>query len=199
MSVAVLNTNANVSGKTLLLAENADTITGLKTFDRDPSAPFAVTSGSAVVTNLDADKLDGQDGTYYRTAANDINEFTSIAFVAGNFTATGGGTWTLTSPDQVTFGYFKSGKKVTLIVVLDATSVAGTVSKLNIAAPFTAAKKAAVPALVFNNSGSIASLCIADIAASSATIAIELAASGNFTASANLTYVRFELTYEATT
>lgn len=35
------------------------TITGLKTFDRDPAAPFAVTAGSAVVTNLDADFLDG--------------------------------------------------------------------------------------------------------------------------------------------
>lgn len=63
MSVLVLNNDANVSGKTLLLAENADTITGLKTFDRDPSAPFAVSASSAVVTNLDADKLDGLDGS----------------------------------------------------------------------------------------------------------------------------------------
>ncbi len=39
--------------------DDAQTITGTKTFDLDPSAPFAVTSGSAVVTNLDADKVDG--------------------------------------------------------------------------------------------------------------------------------------------
>jgi len=31
---------------------DAQTITGLKTFDRDPAAPFAVTSGSAKVNNL---------------------------------------------------------------------------------------------------------------------------------------------------
>ncbi len=37
------------------------TQTGLITFDRDPSAPFAVTSGSAKVSNLDADLLDGKD------------------------------------------------------------------------------------------------------------------------------------------
>lgn len=37
----------------------AETVTGLWTFDRDTSAPFAVTSGSAVVTNLDSDMLDG--------------------------------------------------------------------------------------------------------------------------------------------
>lgn len=35
------------------------TQTGLITFDRDPSAPFAVTSGSAVVPNLDAEKVGG--------------------------------------------------------------------------------------------------------------------------------------------
>lgn len=33
--------------------------TGLMTFDRDPLAPFAVTSGSAMVANLDAEKVGG--------------------------------------------------------------------------------------------------------------------------------------------
>lgn len=70
MSVSVLNTTSGLSGKTLVLAESTATITGLHTFDLDPSAPFAVTSGSAAVTNLDADKLDGQDGTYYTNATN---------------------------------------------------------------------------------------------------------------------------------
>lgn len=37
----------------------SETITGLWTYDRDPNAPFAVAAGSAVVTNLDADLLDG--------------------------------------------------------------------------------------------------------------------------------------------
>ena len=36
------------------------TQTGLITFDRDPAAPFAVTSGSAMVANLDAQYLNGQ-------------------------------------------------------------------------------------------------------------------------------------------
>lgn len=63
MSVSITNTDANVSGKTLVIAENAQTITGLQTFDRDPSAPFAVSASSAVVTNLDADKWDGKNYT----------------------------------------------------------------------------------------------------------------------------------------
>jgi len=41
------------------------TQTGLITFDRDPSAPFAVSSGSAKVTNLDADLLDGLNSTAF--------------------------------------------------------------------------------------------------------------------------------------
>lgn len=45
------------------------TQTGLITFDRDPLAPYVVTSGSAKVTNLDADKLDGLDSTAFAQIA----------------------------------------------------------------------------------------------------------------------------------
>ena len=61
-TISVLNTSANLSGKTLLAAENDYTITGNMTYDRDPSAPFTVTASSAKVSNLDADKLDGVEG-----------------------------------------------------------------------------------------------------------------------------------------
>ena len=44
------------------IGSTAQTITALWTFDRDPSAPFAVSSGSAVVTNLNADMVDGIEG-----------------------------------------------------------------------------------------------------------------------------------------
>jgi hypothetical protein len=63
--VTLANTSANMSGKTAVLAERDQTITGLQTFDRDPSAPFAVSASSAVVTNLDADKLDGLEATAF--------------------------------------------------------------------------------------------------------------------------------------
>ena len=59
MSITVLNTDAGLSAKTIVNAEDGQTVTGLKTFDRDPSAPFAVSASSAVVTNLDADSVDG--------------------------------------------------------------------------------------------------------------------------------------------
>ena len=58
------------SGSDESFSASALIITGLWTFDRDPLAPFAVTSSSAVVTNLDADLLDGQHGSYYLARAN---------------------------------------------------------------------------------------------------------------------------------
>jgi hypothetical protein len=63
--IQVANTDADLSGNTVVTEENAYTITGLHTFSRSTNAPFAVVSGAAVVANLDADKLDGQTGSYY--------------------------------------------------------------------------------------------------------------------------------------
>jgi hypothetical protein len=71
MSITVLNTDAGLSGKTIANLEDGQTVTGLKTFDRDPNAPFAVSAASAVVTNLDADKLDGLEGAAYFVKATD--------------------------------------------------------------------------------------------------------------------------------
>lgn len=70
MSVTVTNTTASLTGKTLLKAEDSQTITGQKTFDIGASSPFLVNVGAAKVSNLDADKLDGQEGTYYTNASN---------------------------------------------------------------------------------------------------------------------------------
>lgn len=78
-TISVANTSTNLSGKTLLAAERDNTITGQQTFSRAPSAPFVVQAGSAVVSNLDADKVDG-----YEAAA--------LAVLAENETVSGA--WT---------------------------------------------------------------------------------------------------------
>lgn len=69
MAVTVLNTTASLSGKTLAKLEDAQTITGAKTFDLGASAPFICVAGSAKVTHLDADYLDGEDGADFHDAA----------------------------------------------------------------------------------------------------------------------------------
>lgn len=70
MSVTVLNTTSSLSGKTLAKLEDTQSFTGSKTFDLGAAAPFVVVSGAAKVSNLDADKLDGQEGAYYQDPAN---------------------------------------------------------------------------------------------------------------------------------
>lgn len=69
MAVTVTNTTASLTGKTLLKAEDAQTITGQKTFNIGASSPFLVNVGALKVDNLDADKLDGEEGTAFHDAA----------------------------------------------------------------------------------------------------------------------------------
>lgn len=68
----IANNASDMAGKIVMVADSPTgrTVTNLFTFDRDPSAPYAVSSGSAKVTNLDADKLDGEEGTAYHSATN---------------------------------------------------------------------------------------------------------------------------------
>ena len=96
MSITLANTAASLSGDTLVTAENAVTIPALHTFSRGASAPFAVASGAAVVTNLDADKLDGQEGAYYRDPTN-LSAAVGIAKGGTALTAAGAADTVLTS------------------------------------------------------------------------------------------------------
>lgn len=64
-TVSVANNDANLSSKTIQLLERDQTVTGLHTYNRGASAPFAVVSGAAKVDNLDADKLDGTEGAAF--------------------------------------------------------------------------------------------------------------------------------------
>ena len=65
MSVSILNTTSGISGKNVVVAEGPATITGLHSYSRGGSAPFAVNAGAAVVANLDADKLDGVEAAAF--------------------------------------------------------------------------------------------------------------------------------------
>lgn len=66
----VNNTAAQLAGKTLVTAEDAATVTGLWLFSRSTNPPFTVNANAGKVTNLDADFLDTQSGSYYLDLAN---------------------------------------------------------------------------------------------------------------------------------
>jgi len=87
--IQVANTDADLSGNTVVTEENAYTITGLHTFSRSTNAPFACISGAAVVAYLDSDKLDGQEGTYYLAAANITGTTLASNVVTSSLTTVG--------------------------------------------------------------------------------------------------------------
>lgn len=133
------------------------TQTGQITFDRDPSAPFVVTSGSAVVTNLDADKLDGQHGSYYNDAAN----------LTGTLGALSGANLTALNATQLTTGTVPNGRfPATLpaasgvnLTALNATQLtSGTVPDARFPATLPAASGVNLTALNASNlaSGTVA-------------------------------------------
>lgn len=68
------NGAAEVAGKILMFADGliARTISCLFTFDRGAAAPFAVGATATKVTNLDADKVDGIEGTAFLLKAGGV-------------------------------------------------------------------------------------------------------------------------------
>lgn len=114
MAISVLNTDAGLSGKTIVNLEDGQTVTGLKTFDRDPNPPFAVSGNSAVVPNLDADSVDGahystgtwtpalagsggQSGQAYATQAGAYIKIGLLVYATGRLTMSTLGTVTGTA------------------------------------------------------------------------------------------------------
>lgn len=137
----VLNTNANVNGKTLMAAENAETVTGLKTFDRDPAAPFAVSASSAVVSNLDADKVDGEHASALHSLANATN-WATASLTFSNWTPTfsnvtlGNGT--------VSGRYIQIGKYVFYTAVLTLGSTSSITGGIGLNYPVNAVASSAI-------------------------------------------------------
>lgn len=128
-TISILNTSANLSGKTVLTAEADETITGLKTFSRGASAPFAVAVGGGNVANLDADKVDGRDSTYLLDLPNATN-WATASLVWASYTPTwaASGTQPVLNNGTMTGRYLQIGKLVFFDISLQpgSTTTFGT-------------------------------------------------------------------------
>lgn len=223
-TVTVQNTTSGLSAKTLDLLESDQTITGQKTFDRDPSAPFVVTSGSAVVTNLDADKLDGRDETAFagladtetvtgswtftpapqltagfkeRGRTTPAGEWTAPAFSAGAYTASGSMTWTVGSGDVSTYAYTLVGKTLTVTIAVAATTVGGsldTLLKVAIPGSFTAARSMITSCVLSDNGTPF--LARMYVLAGGTVINIDKQSGANMSAATDATAVQGQITFE---
>lgn len=79
---------------------------------------------------------DFSNGVRERSRAARIDEFTTPAFNAGDFTAVGGGnTWTVIAANVSAFQYARSGRRMLVNFRVSDTTVAGAPTELNVLLP----------------------------------------------------------------
>lgn len=124
----------------------------------------------------------------------------TVTFAGGNFTALGGGSWTVGSGDQVTFKYMLIGKTIWVAVTLDTSTVAGTVTSLQVAVPggFSALVKTGMSCVIYDNSSTVPGAGLVSISAGTSQITLVKGDGANFTASTDNTYIRFVFAFEVT-
>ena len=107
----ISNNAADMANHIVMVADSATprTVTNLFTFDRGAAVPFAVGASSLKVTNLDADKLDGQTGSYYQDSTNqtagtlpDARLSSTVANVGSTETITA--VWTYSAKPNINAG-----------------------------------------------------------------------------------------------
>jgi hypothetical protein len=118
------------------------------------------------------------------------------AYAAGNYVGVGGGTWTVDSGDQAVHRYITAGRLCLVNVVLNATSITGTVTSLQITTIGPAAQTAYGVGLLYDNSLSVAVPCLLKMIAGTSTIVVTKLDGSAFAVSTNSTYVLFQLGFE---
>ncbi|MBI5202869.1 MAG: hypothetical protein HY925_14855, partial [Elusimicrobia bacterium] len=71
----------------------------------------------------------------WRLVEHEQGAWISPAYSAGDYTASGGGTWTVDSGDVGLYRYYLQGKNALVTFVLNATTISGTVAALNVKLP----------------------------------------------------------------
>lgn len=154
------------------------------------SGVVAVTSGGTGVT------------TSAGSGANILGDstWTSVPFAAGNFTANGSMTWTLTSGDQSNFRYVTIGKTMIVHFELATTTVGGTPNTaLQILIPNSkTAASTASAAIVVKDAGAAEEVGIAQVTAASNLIKLYRTnfTATNWSAATDTTSVIGEIAFE---
>ncbi|HXG70388.1 MAG TPA: hypothetical protein VNJ04_07225 [Gemmatimonadaceae bacterium] len=128
-----------------------------------------------------------------------LGEWSAVAFAAGNFTASGVGSWTVGSLDQTRYAYSLVGKTMTVVFTINEASVSGAPSTLNLAIPggFTSDGAAlGMCARVVDNGGA-ATTGLCEVANGGTTIRFytSATAAGTWATSTDNTYVQGSFTF----
>lgn len=194
--------------KALLFQNRAIAASGLYTFrvyiDGGGNYILHAATGTVLKLGQSGNRISAIDATtihaltyFERLRTTPMGEWISVPFAAGNFTANGAMTWTLTAPDQVTFKYTLIGKTMLLNIYLDSTTVGGVLNTtLSIAIPggFVATEKVQNITGAFDNGVPTTTFC--RVNASGTTVDVNRLDLANFTASVNNTFIRVMMAFE---
>lgn len=123
--------------------------------------------------------------------------WTTPAYAAGDFTASGSMTWTVQAGDVSTYAYAILGKIMIVSLYLVTTTIGGTPSNaliIKIPGSKTATKTTANPVYILDNGGGAAGYCY--VTAGTTLIVCKRTDGANFTASTNLTSIFGQLVFE---
>ena len=158
----------------------------------------------ASATNTLARLSPGANGTYLSMASGipawTTGAWTSPAFSAGDYPASGSMTWTVASGDVISYSYLQLGKTMFVEFNIQTTTVGGTPSnrlKIKIPNGQIAAKSTQFPIRTIDNNSAPASPGFAEILAAGTTIdCCKDATQSNWSASTDLTYVAGTAVFE---
>lgn len=118
-----------------------------------------------------------------------------VTYSAGDYTATGGGSFTVAAGDLTRYRWeLLQQYEVHVNLEIDDATISGTVSAANVALPFQSDRSAKVPCMVHDNSTTTYVIGVGTLTADSSTLAISLA--GNWAASADNTDIYCNFVYK---
>lgn len=139
---------------------------------------------------------DGNLG-YWNLIAHEQGAWITPPFNAANFSGSDAA-WTVDAGDVQTFKYQLNGRGLAVSLSLNATSVGGLNGALNVTIPLGMTSKMAlnVPAMLYNNSGSVAEFGYLLCDVNSAALGFRRLSPNLWAASTNLTYAYGQITFE---
>lgn len=181
--VTILSVGA---GEVDLAHQNAGSSAANRLINPVTSASLPLSPGSGVTTY----RYDGTTARW-RQVLYSQGAWIAVPFAAGNFTVTsGGGTWPVSSGMQSFFSFHIEGTTMLIDVVLNATTITGTVTQIGVAIPnsFTCPGQAWGTCNLYDNSSSV--FVAAAAFAVSAKLLVQKGDGTNFAASSANTYLR---------
>lgn len=129
MAIQVTNTSSNLSGKTLVAAENADTITGVKTFSVAPVVNAGIQFPAVQVAVADVNTLDDyEEGTFTPTVVSSGGGAPTYSTQQGSYLKVGSGVWFQIRITLATIGTLAAGNITISGLPFTIGSVTGWIS-----------------------------------------------------------------------